>query len=106
MGLPNGQEMQLELPIPAQPQTALQQELDDYRPAGPDCQLAMPRRHRDARTVITGYDAVRLQIPVFRCGERRRRAGGITLLCDDTRHQRFSKNSRPGLPLTVWRLSG
>ena len=59
-------ENQLECQIPAQLPTALQQVLDDYRPACPDGQLAMPRHHRYARTIPTSYGAVRWQVPVFR----------------------------------------
>ena len=51
----------------------------------------MHRRHRYARAIATGYGEVRLQIPVFRCGRCRRMAGGMTLLSDEMRHQRFSK---------------
>ena len=72
MGLLNDLENQLERQIPAQLQTALQQALDDYRPVCPDCQLAMPRHHRYARTITTGYGAVRRQVPVFRCAPCRR----------------------------------
>lgn len=48
MGLLNDLEMQLKRQIPAQLQTALQQEqeLNDYHPVCTVCQLAVPRRHR------------------------------------------------------------
>ena len=36
---------------------------------------------------------VRIQIPVFRCGQCRRMAGGMTLLGQEMRHQRFSKKT-------------
>ena len=87
MGLLNGLENQLERQIPVQLQTARQQALDDYRPVGPDGQLAMLRHHRYARTITTSYGAVRRQVPVFRCAPCRRPKfqeiiGGMTLLGD------------------------
>ena len=70
---------------------ALQQAPDDYQPLCGHCHLAMHRHHRYARAIATGYGEVRHQIPVFRCGKCRRIAGGMTLLVDEMRHQRFSK---------------
>ena len=55
--------------------------------------LAMHRHHRYASAIATGYGEVRLQIPVFPCGQCRRMAGGMTLLGADMRHQRFSKKT-------------
>ena len=71
---------QLERQIPVQLQAALQQALDDYQPLCDRCRLAMHRHHRCARAIATSYGEVRLQIPVFRCGQCRRMAGGMTLL--------------------------
>ena len=51
----------------------------------------MHRHHRYARAIAIGYGEVRLQIPVFRCGQCRRMKGGMTLLGEEVRHQRFSK---------------
>ena len=93
MGLLDHLETQLERQIPAQLQAALQQALDDYHPLCDHCRLAMHRHHRYARAIATGYSGVRLQIPVFRCGQCRRMAGGMTLLGDEMRHQRFSKET-------------
>jgi len=67
------------------------QALDDYQPLCDQRRLAMHRHHRYARAIATGYGEVRLQIPVFRCGQCRRMAGGMTLLGDEMRHQRFFK---------------
>ena len=80
-------ETQLECQIPAQLQAALQQALDDYQP------LCGHRHHHYARAIATGYGEVRVQIPVFRCGQCRRMAGGMTLLGQEMRHQRFSKKT-------------
>ena len=91
MGLLDHLETQLERQIPAQLQAALQQALDDYQPLCDQCRLAMHRHHRYARAIATSYGEVRLQIPVFRCGQCRRMAGGMTLLGQEMRHQRFSK---------------
>ena len=72
MGLLNDLENQLERQIPAQLQTALQQALDDYRPVGPDGQLAMPRPTATPAPSLTSYGAVRRQVPVFRYAPCRR----------------------------------
>ena len=93
MGLLHYLETQLERQIPAQLQTALQQALDDYQPLCHRCRLAKLRHHRYARAIATGYGEVRLQVPVFRCGQCRRMAGGVTLLGDEMRHQQFSKKT-------------
>ena len=93
MGLLDHLETQLERQIPVQLQAALQQALDDYQLLCNHCRLAMHRHHRYARAIATSYDEVRPQIPVFRCGKCRRMAGGMTLLGDEMRHQRFSKKT-------------
>ena len=46
-----------------------------------------------AHAIATGYGEVHLQIPVFRCGQCRRMAGGMTLLGQEMRYQRFSKKT-------------
>ena len=91
MGLLDHLETQLERQIPVQLQAAFQQALDDYQPLCGQCCLAMHRHHRYARAIATGYGEVRVQIPVFRCGQCRRMVGGMTLLGQEMRHQRFSK---------------
>ena len=57
------------------------------------CRLAMHRHHRYARAIATSYGEVRVQIPVFRCGQCRLMAGGMTLPGEEMRHQRFSKKT-------------
>ena len=93
MGLLHHLETQLERQIPAQLQAALQQVLDDYQPICDRCRLAIHRHHHCARAIATSYREVRRQIPVFRCGQCRRMAGGTTLLGDEMCHQRFSKKN-------------
>ena len=88
MGLLNGLEMQPERQTPAQLPTAIQQASGD---CCPDCQMAMPRRHRYARNIT--------------CGECRRIAGGMTLRGDDTRYQGFSKKTARALALAAQGLS-
>ena len=100
MGLLHHLETQLERQIPAQLQTALQQALDDYQPLCDQCRLARHRHHRYARAIATSYGEVRRQIPVFRCKQCRRMAGGMTLPGDEMRHQRFSKKTV--MPSSVW----
>ena len=60
----------------------------------------MHRHHRYARAIATGYCEVCLQIPVFRRGQCRRMAGGMTLLGQEMRYQRFSKKTV--MPPSVW----
>ena len=93
MGLLDPLETRLERQIPVQLQTALQQALDDYQPLCDHCRLAMHRHHRYARSIATSYSEVRVQIPVFRCCQCRYIAGGMTLLGQEMRHQRFSKKT-------------
>ena len=52
---------------------------DLYQAQCPDCQLAMRRHHAYRRSIMTGYGAVALWIPVFRCGECRRVGWGCAL---------------------------
>ena len=93
MGLLHHSETQLERQILVQLQAAFQQVLDDYQPICDHCRLAIHPHHRYARAIATGYGEVRRQIPVFRCGQCRRMTGGMTLLGDEMRHQRFSKKT-------------
>ena len=90
----------LETQVPAQLQAALQQALDDYQPLCDHCRLAMHHHHRYARAIVTGYGEVHWQIPVFRYGQCRRMAGGMTLLGEEMRHQRFSPKTVT--PPSVW----
>ena len=55
MGLLHYLETQLELQIPAQLQTTLQQALDDYQPLCNRCHLARHRHHRYAGAIPTDY---------------------------------------------------
>ena len=100
LGLLDHLETRLERQIPAHLQVARQQALDDYQPLCDHCRLAMHRHHRYARAIATGYGEVRLRIPVFRCGQCRRMAGGMTLLGQEMRHQRFAKKTVT--PLSAW----
>ncbi len=59
MGLLHHLETQLKRQIPAQPQAALQQALDDYQPLCDHCRLAMHRHHRYARAIANSYGEVR-----------------------------------------------
>ena len=51
------------------------------------------------------YGEVRLQIPVFRCGQCRRMTGGMTLRGQEMRHQRFPKNRDIAISLAAPGLS-
>ena len=52
----------------------------------------MRRHHRYRWSIVTGYGEVELEIPVFRCGERRRMSSGMDLAGDEERYRRYSKN--------------
>ena len=92
MGLLYDLETRLEEQMPVRLQMSLQQALDDYQSLCSDCGLAMHRHHWYARTITTSYGAIRLRMPVFRCGGCRRMASGADLLGEAERYQRYSKN--------------
>ena len=95
MGLLDHLETQLERQIPVQLQASIQQVLDDYQPLCDHCRLGMHRHHRYTRAIATGYGEVCLQIPVFRCGQCRRMAGGMTLLAMKCATSGFPKTVTP-----------
>ena len=87
-------ETEMEREIPARLQASLQSALDEYRAHCSECGLAMHRHHRYHRSIMTGYGAVELEIPVFRCGECRGMSGGMDLPGDEERYRRHSKKPR------------
>ena len=91
MGLLYQLETQLEQEIPVRLRQSLQAALDVYQPLCPDCQLAMHRHHAYRRSIMTGYGAVELRIPVFRCGECRRMSSGADVLGEEERYRQYSK---------------
>ncbi len=72
---------------------SLQGALDVHQAQGPNCPLAMHRHHAYRRSMMTGYGAVELWIPVFRCGEYRRMRRGADVLGEAERHRRYSKKT-------------
>ena len=91
MGLLNDLETRMEQELPQRLQESLQQALDEYRAECGRCGLLMHRHHRYPRSIMTGYGEVRLQIPVFRCGQCREMSSGIGLLGAEERYRRYSK---------------
>ena len=91
MGLLYQLETELEQEIPVRLRRSLQAALDAYQAQCPDCELAMHRHHAYRRSIMTGYGAVELQIPVFRCGQCRRMSSGADVLGEDERYRRYSK---------------
>ena len=91
MGLLNELETRLEQEIPRRLQERLQQALDEYRAQCVPCGLLMHRHHRYPRSIMTGYGEVRLQIPVFRCGQCREMSSGMALVGEEERYRRYSK---------------
>ena len=79
----------MEREIPARLQQRRQAALDAYRAHCSDWGLAMRRQHRCHRSIMTGYGAVELQIPVFWCGDCRRMSSGMDLLGDEERYRRY-----------------
>ena len=77
--------------MPQRLEESLQQALDEYRALCAPCGLLMHRHHRYPRSIMTGYGEVRLQIPVFRCGQCRQMSSGMSLLGDEERYRRYSK---------------
>ena len=43
--------------------------LSQYKPMCEECDVAMARHHSYERTLITKYGEMRLDVPVFRCGD-------------------------------------
>lgn len=91
MGLLNQLETRLEQEMPQRLQESLQRALDEYRARCEPCGLLMHRHHHYPRSIVTGYGEVRLQIPVFRCGQCRQMSSGMSLLGDEERYRRYSK---------------
>ena len=91
MGLLNDLETRMEQELPQRLQESLQQALDEYRAECGRCGLLMHRHHRYPRSIMTGYGEVRLQIPVFRCGQCREMSSGMGLLRAEERYRRYSK---------------
>lgn len=87
----NEMETRLERELPQRLQESLQEALDGYRAQCEGCGLLMHRHHRYPRSIMTGYGEVRLQIPVFRCGQCREMSSGMGLLGDEERYRRYSK---------------
>ena len=95
-GLLHQLETELEQELPVRLRQALPGARDLYQAQCPDCQLAMRRHHAYRRSIMTGYGAVALWIPVFRCRECRRMSGGADVLGEDERYRRYSK--KPAKP--------
>ena len=93
MGLLYQLETELEQELPARLRQALPVARDLYQAQCPDCQLAMRRHRAYRRSIVTGYGAMALWIPVFRCGECRRMSGGADVLGADARYRRYSKKT-------------
>ena len=91
MGLLYQLETELERELPGRLRQSLQRALDAYQAQCPACGLVMHRHHAYRRSIMTGYGAVELQIPVFRCGDCRRLSSGADVLGAEERYRRYSK---------------
>ena len=54
--------------------------LSRYNPIRQDCDVAMARAHSYERTLITKYGEMRLDVPVFRCGDCGAMRGGMYVI--------------------------
>ena len=84
-------ETELERALPVRLRQSLPAALDVYPAQCPDCGLAMRRQHRCHRSIMTGYGALELPIPVFRCGDCRRLSRGADLPGAEERYRRYAK---------------
>ena len=91
MGLLYQLETELEQEIPVRLRQSLQAALDAYQAQCSDCELAMHRHHAYRRSIMTGYGAVELQLPVFRRQQCRRMSRGADVLGEGERYRRYSK---------------
>ena len=96
MGLLNDLETRTEQELPQPLQESLRQALAEYPAECGRCGLLMHRHHRYPRSIMTGYimtgyGEIRLQIPVFRCGQCREMSSGMGLLGAEERYRRYSK---------------
>ena len=65
--------------------------LSQYKPMREECDVAMVRHHSYERTLITKYGEMRLDIPVFRCGDYGAMTSGMDVIGKDQTRKLYSK---------------
>ena len=65
-----------------------------YKPMRQECDVAMARHHCYERTLITEYGEMRLDVPVFRCGDCDARCSGMEVIGKGQTRKRYSKKIR------------
>ena len=68
--------------------------LSGYKPMCEECDVAMARHHCYERTLITKYGEMRLDIPVFRCGDCGAMRSGMNVIGKGQTRRRYSKKIR------------
>ena len=68
--------------------------LSQYKPMCEECDVAMARHHSYERTLITKYGEMRLDVPVFRCGDCGAMTSGMDVIGKGQARKRYSKKIR------------
>ena len=94
-------------------ETLLQQALDEKQTQCVPCGLLKHRHHRYLRSIMINYGEIQLRIPVFRCVQSREMSSGVSLLGEEERYRRYSRNhcfscqaGGPGFDLPTGRRFG
>ena len=64
-----------------------------YKPMRQECDVAMARHHSYERTLITKYGEMRLDVPVFRCGDCGAMRGRLDVIGKGRTRKRYSKKN-------------
>ena len=67
--------------------------LSQYKPMCEECDVAMARHHSYERTLITKYGEMRLDVPVFRCGDCGAMTSGMDVIGKGQARKRYSKKN-------------
>ena len=68
--------------------------LSQYKPMCEECDVAMARHHSYERTLITKYGEMRLDVPVYRCGDCGAMTSGMDVIGKGRARKRYSKKMR------------
>ena len=79
--------------------------LSGYKPMRQECDVAMPRHHCYERTLIAMFGEMRLDVPVFRCGDCGAMTGGMDAIGKGRTRKRYSKNADVAMRLAALGIS-
>ena len=65
--------------------------LSQYKPMREECDVTMARHHSYERTLITKYGEMRLDVPVFRCGDCGAMTSGMDVIGKGQARKCYSK---------------